>query len=197
MKARLDYSTAFATTVATLACLGSSQGAPASAQDKSTAKALRAARNSGFPKSASAYAKQIESILGVPPRVDLDTSVEIPLYVKGERRFGNLGRSCDNPSFLGKDTVSGSTLQRYEGRSATGEPIPHVVWVSFGRNWSNRHDKLVASVQMIGYDRKSGATAFFESSDRLDEWVKLDKGSLRMRGSLPWIDEPEAFDRAF
>ncbi len=44
---------------------------------------------------------------GVPPRVNLDKSVEISLHVNGVQAYGNLGRSCDKPSFLGKDTVSG------------------------------------------------------------------------------------------
>ena len=150
-----------------------------------------------FPETAFEYARMVEPELGVPPRVDLGTSVEIPLYVKGVQAYGNLGRSCDNPSFLGKDTVSGSTLQRYEGRNANGEPLPEVVWVSFGRNSSSSHEHVVGSVQMIGYNRKTGATAFFESSDRIGPWVTLDKDTLRMRGEMPWIDEPEEFNRAF
>ena len=151
----------------------------------------------GFPKTAFAYALMVEPELGVPPRVNLDKSVEIPLYIKGVQAYGNLGRSCDNPSFLGKDTVSGSTLQRYEGRTADGKPLPDVVWVAFGRNSSSSHKYVVGSVQMIGYNKKTGATAFFESSDRIGPWVTLDKGTLRMRGEMPWIDEPREFNRAF
>ena len=150
-----------------------------------------------FPKNAYEYAKLVEPELGVPPVVNLDESVEIPLYVNGERKFGNLGRKLDNPSYLGKATVSGSTLQRYEGRTAKGEPMPHVVWVSFGRNSSYSHRKVIGSVQMIGYNRKTGATAFFESSDRIAPWVKLDKGTLRMRGTLPGIENPMEFNKAY
>lgn len=100
--------------------------------------------------------------------------------------YGNLGRNCDNPTYLGKSTVSGSTLQRYEGRTAGGKPLPDVVWVSFGRNSSEDHEHVVGSVQMIGYNQKTGATAFFESrGSNLLPWVKLDKGTLRMRGVMP------------
>ena len=35
----------------------------------------------GFPKTAFAYALMVEPELGVPPRVNLDKSVEIPLYI--------------------------------------------------------------------------------------------------------------------
>ncbi len=151
----------------------------------------------GFPATASEYAKMAESELGVPPKVDLSECIEIPLYVNGVQNYGNLGRDCDNPTYLGKNTVSGSTLQRYEGRTAAGKPLPDVVWVVFGRNSSLSPDKVLGSVQMIGYNRKSGATAFFESSDRIDPWVKLDKETWRMRGVMPWIDRPDEFNRAF
>lgn len=150
-----------------------------------------------FPKRAHEYAAMVEPHLGVPPRIDLSESVEIPLYVKGERAYGNLGRSCDNYSMLGKDTVSGSVLQRHEGRSADGTPLPDVVWVSFGRNSTRDPARILGSVQMIGYNRKTGATAFFESCDAIGPWVTLDKDTLRMRGVMPWIDQPEEFDRAF
>ncbi len=150
-----------------------------------------------FPDTAFAYAKMVEPELGVPPRVDLGKSVEIPLYVDGVQTYGNLGVSCDNPTRLGKNTISGSTLQRYEGRTADGKPLPHVVWVSFGRNSSESHKHAFGSVQLIGYNKKTGATAFFESSDKIDPWVTLDKHTLRMRGVMPWIDDPEEFNRAY
>lgn len=163
----------------------------------STGKGVLDLRGSYFPKTAFEYAKMVERELGVPPKIDLDESVEIPLYVKGVQKYGNLGRDCDNPTLLGKDTVSGSTLQRYEGKTADGKPLPDVVWVSFGRNSSRRVDKVVGSVQMIGYNRKTGATAFFESGDSIQPWVKLDKDTWRMRGVMPWIDQPDEFNKAF
>lgn len=150
-----------------------------------------------FPKSAFEYAKMAEPHLGVPPKIDLSESVEIPLYVNGVRKYGNLGRSCDNYSLLGKDTVSGSLLQRYQGRTADGRPLPDVIWVSFARNSTRDPAKVLGSVQMIGYNTKTGATAFFESCDRIEPWVTLDKDTLRMRGVMPWIDEQAEFDKAY
>ncbi|MEC9046479.1 MAG: hypothetical protein VYA51_00580 [Planctomycetota bacterium] len=152
---------------------------------------------SGFPETAMDYVAMIEPLLGVPPRVDLGDAVEIPIYVDGEQRYGNLGRKCDNPSFLGKATASGSTLQRYEGRTRDGERLPDVIWIAFGRNSSTSRDRVVGSVQMIGYHKKTGATAFFESCDRVGPWVTLDETTWRMRGVMPWIDEPRAFNQAF
>ena len=160
-------------------------------------KLTKRIQGNGFPKSAYQYARLVEPELGVPPKVNLDKAVEIPIYVAGVQKYGNLGHSCDNPTRLGKETVSGSVIQRYEGRTAEGKPLPDVVWVAFGRNSSDDPKDVIGSVQMIGYNRRTGATAFFESSDRIDPWVNLDERTLRMRGTLPWIDDPKEFDRAF
>jgi hypothetical protein len=155
-----------------------------------------------FPATAYEYAKMVEPELGVPPRVDLGKGVEIPLYADGVQTYGTFdNKEIDNPTRLGgKTTVSGSVLQRYEGRTADGKRLPDVVWVAFARNAS--YDKggtlhVFGSVQMIGYDKETGATAFFESSDRIDPWVDLQPKTLRMTGVLPWIDDPKAFNRAF
>lgn len=150
-----------------------------------------------FPETAIEYARMVEDELGVPPRIDLSESIEIPLYVNGVQTYGNLGRSCDNYSLLGKETVSGSVLQRDEGRTANGQPLPDVIWVSFGRNSTRNPDLVLGSVQMIGYNRKTGATAFFESCDQIHPWVTLDKKTLRMRGIMPWIDNPAEFNKAY
>lgn len=153
----------------------------------------------GFPATAFEYAKMVEEELGVPPRVDLSEGVEIPMYVDGVAEHG-ISKTCDNPSRLGKGCVSGSVLQRYEGRTADGKPMPDVVWVSFGRNGTyidregNTH--IFGSVQMIGHDTFTGATAFFESSDAIAPWATVDENH-RLHGKMPWIDDPDAFNQAF
>ena len=43
----------------------------------------------------------------------------------------------------------------------------------------------------------SGATAFFESSDSIGPWASVDPETNRLTGVMPWIDDPEAFNRAF
>ena len=78
--------------------------------------------------------------------------------------------------------------------------MPDVIWIAFGRNedWDGDQRRFVGSVQMIGYNKKTGATAFFESRFRnLNDWVTQDKGTLRMRGKMPWIDRPKEFNRAY
>jgi hypothetical protein len=153
-----------------------------------------------FPETAFEYAKMVEPELGVPPRINLDEGVEIPLYVDGVQKYGVFNPDAvDNPSLLGKGTTaSGSVLQRYEGKTADGKPLPDVVWVAFGRN-ENRdgnHRRFIGSVQMIGYNQTTGATAFFETSAPAP-WITQDETTLRMRGQIPWIDEPREFNKAF
>ena len=159
-------------------------------------------KNSSMPRTAFEYAKMCEPELGVPPKINLDECIEIPLYVKGVQKYGVIrSKEADNPNLQGKEfTSSGSVLQRYEGRTAEDKPLPDVVWIAFGRNedWDGDQRKFIGSVQMIGYNKKTGATAFFESKfQNLNDWVKQDKGTLRMRGKIPWIDKPGEFNKAF
>ena len=114
-----------------------------------TAGAQATRMESDMPKTAIAYARMCESELGVPPKIILDEAVEIPIFIDGEQVYGNYP-TCDNPVLIGKSTVSGSVIQRYEGRTAEGVKLPHVVWVAFGRNSSSSPARVVGSVQMIG-----------------------------------------------
>lgn len=150
-----------------------------------------------FPPTAWDYAHLVEPILGVPPRVDLGEAIEMPMYIDGEQVHGRF-EDCDNPSRLGrKGCMSGSVVQRYEGKRADGTPLPDVVWVAFGRNASGFNIGILGSVQMIGYHKVTGATAFFESSDRIEPWAYLDEATQRLKGEMPWIDDPEEFNRAY
>ncbi len=156
--------------------------------------------SNGVFKSPTEYAKLIEPHLGVPPVVDLEACVEIPIFVDGKKFTGDPGiHCCDNPSLQMGDCMSGSVVQRYEGRTADGKPLPHVVWISFGRHdgrGSLYNVEIGNSVQMIGYNRETGATAFFESGDNR-KWVRVDPKTNRLIGKLPGVDEPAAFNRAY
>ena len=154
----------------------------------------------GVSLSAFEYAKMIESELGVPPVVDLRNSVEIPIFVDGKKYIGDPGiHCCDNPSLQMGDCMSGSSLQRYEGKTRDGKPLPHVVWVGFARHdgrdnlWKR---DIPDSVQLIGHNKTTGATAFFESGDN-SKWVSIDPKTNRMTGVLPGIDDPAGFNRAY
>ncbi|HAY81077.1 MAG TPA: hypothetical protein DCY79_14825 [Planctomycetaceae bacterium] len=149
-----------------------------------------------FPDTAMEYAKLIESELGVPPHIDLAKAVEIPIYVNGKKALGEFSR-CDNPTLLGgKTTLSGSMIQRYPGRTADGSSLPDVIWIAFARRGPDSF-RGIGSVQMIGYHKKTGATAFFESCDALQPWVTVDPETTCMTGVMPSIDQPDAFNRAF
>jgi hypothetical protein len=146
------------------------------------------------------YAKLIEPDLGVPPIVDCGENVEIPIYIDGVKNVGNPGiHGCDNPSLQVGDCMSGSSVGRYEGVTADGEPLPHVVWISYCRHegrpgTENMGD--VDSVQMIGHNYETGATAYYESGDN-GEWTYTDPETNRLMGELPGTDDPEAFNRAY
>ena len=145
------------------------------------------------------YAEMIEPELGVPPVVDCGAGVEIPIYVDGVKTKGNPGHHCcDNPSLQVGDCMSGSSVQRYEGRTAQGNPLPHVVWVSFCRHdgRDTAEYDVPDSVQLIGYNTKTGATAFFESGDNT-KWTYVDDATNRLMGVLPGIDHPDAFNQAY
>ena len=168
---------------------------------------LNAAKNKSqdkahnFPTTAIEYAKLVEPDLGVPPKINLGEGIEVLTYVDGVPTKGTVGPDvCDNPTQIGGGCVSGSSLQRHQGRTADGEPMPEVVWVSFGRHANHRFRngyKILGSVQMIGYNEDTGATAFFESSDKIEPWAHTDPETHRLLGVMPWIDDPVEFNKAY
>lgn len=146
------------------------------------------------------YAKLIEPELGVPPVVDCGENVEIPIYIDGVKSKGNPGlHECDNPSLQVGDCMSGSSVGRYEGVTADGKPLPHVVWISYcrheGRPGTEKYDNVDA-VQMIGHNYETGATAFYESGEN-SEWTYTDPEANRLMGKMPGTDDPGAFNRAY
>jgi hypothetical protein len=173
----------------------------AAAVDEEPQDVLPGPENNSYGSKGTAYdyAKMVEPHLGVPPVVDCGTSVEMPVYVDGVKNIGNPGlHCCDNPSLQVGDCMSGSSLQRYEGEAADGTALPHVVWVSFCRHDGRDTDTydVPDSVQLIGYNTVTGATAFFESGDN-SKWTYVDSVTNRLMGVLPGIDEPEAFNKAY
>ena len=154
----------------------------------------------GVSLSPIEYAAMIEPHLGVPPVVDCGASTEMPIYIDGEKTIGDPGlHQCDNPSLQVGDCMSGSSVARYVGRSADGTERPDVVWTSFCRHDGRGDDwgiEIPNSVQMIGYNKLTGATAFFESGDN-KPWVSADPETNRLVGRLPGIDDAEGFNHAY
>lgn len=92
--------------------------------------------------------------------------VRIPIQVDGVEVFDDQEwLACDNPDFKGGCFV-GFRVNRLEGRDTTGAPIPEVVWVYLCRSVGMElFEKGTVSVQMIGHNARTGATAFFEAPD--------------------------------
>ncbi len=154
--------------------------------------------NPPMPKSARAYAAMCEPHLGVAPIVDCGQGTRIRIRQDGREIFEDPGlHACDDGSLQIGDCMPGSSLQRHEGRNANGTPRPEVVWVSFCRH-DGRDDvfnvDIGDSVQMIGYNRETGATCFFESGDN-SPWTHVGENN-RLLGVLPGPDDPD-FDDAY
>ncbi|MCP4889001.1 MAG: hypothetical protein GY904_20620, partial [Planctomycetaceae bacterium] len=124
----------------------------------------------------------------------------IPIFVDGKKSTGDPGiHCCDNPRLQMGDCMSGSVVQRYQGKIADGAPLPHVVWIGFGRHdrRGNLYNVEVCnSVQMIGYKRKTRTPTVFESGDNR-KWVRVDPKINRLISKLADVDEPAAFNRAY
>ena len=156
------------------------------------------------PDTATEYAAMIEPHLGVVPTVNAEEMVEIPLYRNGEQVYGSFNTNqIDNPARLGgKPTISNSALQRYEGVSASGAPMPEVVWIAFRRIGDLNPQNLIGSIQLIGYNTQTGATAFFESVGGINmaPWLSATarpQGDLAITGVMPGPDDPDQFNQAY
>ena len=156
-----------------------------------------------MPATATEYARLVERELGVVPTINCGEGVRIPIHVDGVEVFDDQGWfACDNPDFKGGCSV-GSRVNRLEGRNAAGVPIPEVVWVYLCRSAGvELFEQGIVSVQMIGYNTRSGATAFFEAPDADPSRPNAQPGLLRfdetgvLAGQLPGPGDP-AFDNAF
>ena len=160
-------------------------------------------RADGMPTSASEYARLAEPELGVSPTIDCGEGVRVPIHVDGVEVFEDQEPfACDTPDFKGNCHV-GSRVGRLEGQDRTGASLPDVTWVyvcrSAGVEWFERG---VVSVQMIGHNTRTGATAFFEAPDAdptrpnpQPGYLRLDERGL-LDGAMPGPDDPE-FDQAF
>ena len=156
-----------------------------------------------MPATASEYARLVEPELGMVPTIDCVEGVRVPIHVDGVEVFHDQeGFACDNPDFKGGCNV-GSRVNRLEGRDATGAPMTDVVWVylcrSSGVKW---FEQGIVSVQMIGHNTRTGATAFFEAPDAdpsrpnpQPDLLRFDENGI-LDGEFPGPDDP-AFDEAF
>ena len=156
-----------------------------------------------IPATASEYARLVGPELGVVPTINRGVGVRVPIHVDGVEVFEDQQRGqCDNPDFKGSCRV-GSRVGRLEGTNANGTARPDVVWAYLCRSQGvEALAQGVASVQMIGHNTKTGATAFFEAPDAdptntndQTAYLRFDENGL-LDGVLPGPDDPE-FDIAF
>ena len=119
------------------------------------------------PVTAKKYAEMCESELGVVPGFELPgNSAEIPIYVNGVQvSTDQSGINCDNYSVVEDNCQVGSRIGRLEGIDANGNPLPDVVWIYFAR-------KSDGIVQLIGTNKITGATAFFETKDNVANKIR-------------------------
>lgn len=155
-------------------------------------------RNAAFntdpmPATASEYARMCSSHVGVTPTMNCADGVAIPIYVDGEEVFEHQkpGR-CDHFDF--KKTCSiGSKVGRLTGRDDQGNLLPDVEWVYFCRSTGPLGARY-SSAQMIGHNRNTGATCFFEQGKQQDYFSFDERGMLE--GEFPGPEDP-AFDTVF
>jgi hypothetical protein len=159
-----------------------------------------------LPQTAREYVVMCEPELGVPPQMDCGAGVTIPVTVDGvEATEVLLNFACDNPGLQAGGCVPGSTIHRVTGQTREGVERPEVTWVHFcrsedgvskGRTSTPTWDTVFTGAQMIGYNRETGATCFFELNvGAQEQWVGRDADN-RASGVLPNYDQPE-FDQAF
>ena len=154
-----------------------------------------------MPETASEYARMCSEYVGVPPTINCGNGVRVPIHVDGVEVFESPGyRKCDNPDFKGNCNV-GSKIGRVQGTAADGTPLPDVVWAYLCRSAGQElFERGIASVQMIGHNKTTGASCFFESPDAVGnlvqaEYLRFDEDGL-LEGELPGPDSPD-FDRAW
>ena len=151
-----------------------------------------------IPATASQYARLVRSELGVVPTIDCGDGVRIPIQVNGVEVFEDQERGqCDNPDFKGSCRV-GSRVGRLEGTNMDGTARPDVVWAYLCRSQgAEALTQGVASVQMIGHNTRTGATAFFEAPDAdptntndQTAYLRFDENGL-LDGELPGPEESD------
>ena len=75
------------------------------------------------------------------------------------------------------------------GRDAGGNPLPQVSWVYFCRSVGPENLERYGwgSVQLIGYNRQSGATCFFEAADGRKSLPEGHPANSEIQDQRPWV----------
>lgn len=135
------------------------------------------------PGTALHHAQTCAQKLGRIPSFACQDGVQIPILVDGEPVAATPDR-CDNPDLKG-ECVVGSYVGRLPGENHDGSANPDVSWAFFCR----RNDNFA---QMIGYEKTTGATCFFELKNGA---MPLEQGVPK--GTVPSVDTPADYERAW
>lgn len=116
-----------------------------------------------------AYASRCAQILGrLSPWSCLDGR-PVPVTTNGQLvGAGSSPVSCDRPSWLVEDAcVPGTRVGHLASTSADGSPEPDVDWIFICRRLEPRpdDDPVFENLGLIGHDRATGATCFFQGPD--------------------------------
>ncbi len=157
---------------------------------------------SGTATLGTEYAEMCEPHLGVTPEFDCNDGVTIPVQVDGEDIWYDPDfYNCDNYSLQVGQCIPGSTINRFEGRTAEGEAMPEVVWAAFCRSqvaFAEPGSEMAFEnhVQMIGYNYETGATCFFNGRvnfARHDGQTQTEE-AWKAKGFIPSSTEPSFND---
>lgn len=158
-------------------CLGLVFAVPGCGDGRGGTSAITAA-----PGTALHHAQTSQAALGRVPTWACRDGVEIPIHVDGVRATST-PETCDDKDLKGACSV-GSYVGHLDGQTLEGDPNPNVSWVYFCR----RDDDFA---QMIGHDRTTGATCFFELQNG---YMPLVDGVPE--GKVPGLDDPD-YERAW
>jgi hypothetical protein len=155
---------------ATACSSGDDQGSQPAAPS-TTAPPITAA-----PGTALHHAQVCQQQLGRIPTWACQDGVQIPIQVGGNAVTTDQ-KTCDNADLKGKCAV-GSYIGHLDGQNLDGSPKPDVNWVFFCR----RDDNFA---QMIGHDKSTGASCFFELNEG---YMPLEQGVPK--GTVPGMEAP-------
>ena len=123
------------------------------------------------------YARQCEKHLGPIPRFSCGDALPIPITQKGKRVSKDVGW-CDRPAAFNAPCTVDNRVGLIKGMHPNGKPRPEVVFVTFCRGTRD------GGMGVIGHNRKTGATCFFEIDDFREKRVDG-------RGLLPGPNDPD------
>ncbi|MCA9567616.1 MAG: hypothetical protein KC656_07225, partial [Myxococcales bacterium] len=128
---------------------------------------IPSSRDPRVPDRVRDHAEACAEVLGPIPAVDCREGVRVQITADGEAVGGPVAR-CDAPSMLAGQCNPYSRVGRIPGQLADGSENPDVDFVFICRVEKDiEGDGPYGIVAMIGHDRATGGTCYFQASDDL------------------------------